>query len=94
MNTRKKALPPGFNIASTTSTVARSGHELVCITKYHGKWNGISFSKIATEYYKLACSMRCGTQTRMFCYCDFSLMLCTQCYGQHIASINNNFSSL
>ena len=89
LNTRSKTLPPGCNMASTTSRVARAGHELVRISKFHGKWNGISFPQIATEYSKCSFSMRCGTQTRTFCYCYFSLMLCVQFYGEHIASINN-----
>ena len=89
-NARPKLLPPGCKIASSTSKIARGGHELVRLEKFSGKWNGHTFPKIQTDYSKCACSMRCGTLTRTFCYCDFSLMLCAQCYGEHIAAINVN----
>ena len=89
-HTRPKKLPEGVKWAYSSSKVARGGHELVRIGKNRGKWNGHEFPKIATEYSKLQCSMKYKTLTRTFCYCDFILMLCTQCYGEQIACINNN----
>ena len=87
--TRGKQLPEGVQWAIKRSTMARGGHELVRIMKNRGKWNGREFPKIKTEYSKLKCSMKCNALTRTFCYCDFSLILCTQCYGEHIASVQS-----
>lgn len=86
--TRRNILPSGCDMASKRSGIARAGHELVRLQPYRGKWNGHSFPQIRTQYSKCSCAMKCGTPTRTFCSCDFSLMLCGQCYGEHLAALN------
>merc|ERR1712038_1114307 len=86
---RSRQLPEGCSWATKSSKIARGGHELVRLDRFRGHWNGREFTKIKTEYSKCACSYRCGMKTRTFCYCDFNLMLCAECYGEHIASVHN-----
>ena len=69
------------------NNVGRVGYELVRIEKGHSRWKGREFPKIKSNYSKRACSWRCGATTRAFYYCDFSLMLCPRCYGEHIACL-------
>ena len=88
-HTTPKRLPEGCDWVCRRSTIARAGHELVRIKKGHGKWNGREFPKIKTDYSKCACSYKCGSLARTFCYCDFSLILCRQCYGEHIHSVQS-----
>ena len=87
-STRAVQLPVGCAFAHKSCKIARGGHELVRIDAYRGRWNGHEFPKINSQYAKLACSLKCGSKTRLFCYCNFNLMLCVQCYGEHVASIN------
>ena len=89
-HTRRTQMPPGATFATKSSEVARGGHELVRLDKCWGRWNGREFPVIKTKYSKLRCSFGCGALTRTFCYCDFNLMLCSQCYGEHIACINTS----
>ena len=81
-------LPEGCTLVSKNNKYARAGHELCRIKAYRGRWNGKEFPEIKTEYSKLRCSWGCNSLIRTFCKCDYNLMLCSQCYGEHIASLN------
>ena len=81
-------LPEGCSLVSKKSKYTRAGHELCRIAAYRGRWNGKEFPVIRTEYSKLRCSFGCGALIRTFCRCDKNLMLCSNCYGEHIASLN------
>ena len=89
-HTTPKQLPEGCQWARKSSKIARSGHELVRIKKGHGKWNGREFPKIKSEYSKCACSYKCGSFVRTFCYCDFNLILCQHCHGEHIHEVQSS----
>ena len=90
---KRQNIPPGCKVALKTNSVSRAGHELMRIEMGHGRWNGREFPKIKTDYSKCACSWKCGASTRTFCYCDFNLMLCPHCYGEHIACLKKANSS-
>ena len=81
-------MPEGCTLVSKNNKYARAGHELCRIKAYRGRWNGKEFPEIKTEYSKLRCSWGCNSLIRTFCRCDYNLMLCSQCYGEHIASLN------
>ena len=92
-SSRGRSLPVGCSLASKKTNYLRGGHKLCRIAINRGRWNGKEFPVIKTEYSKSKCSWGCGATTRTFCRCDFNLMLCNQCYGEHVASLNvNNFS--
>ena len=92
-SSRGRALPPGCSLASKKNKYLRGGHELCRIAANRGRWNGREFPVIKSDYSKSKCSWGCGALTRTFCRCDFNLMLCTHCYGEHVASLNHtNFS--
>ena len=61
------------------------GHELCRLEAYHGKWNGTEFPRRTTRYGKCQCAMRCGRETRTFCFCNFAIMMCSTCHGLHLA---------
>lgn len=84
---RRKDIPDGCNLALKSNTVSRAGHELMRIAKGRGRWNGREFPQIKSKYSKSKCSWGCGATTRMFCNCNFNLMLCPHCYGEHIACV-------
>ncbi len=59
-------------------------HCLCCLDWHQAKWNGHEFPKVASKYICCWCRAKCGREYRTFCFCDWSLMLCLSCYGEHV----------
>ncbi len=63
-------------------------HHICWIDSYHGKWKGSSSPKIKAWHARSQCKAKCGREVCTFCFCDWSLMLCPSCHGEHVKSIN------
>ena len=60
------------------------GHDFKIIGKGYSKWNGKESPKSKSDYSKHVCIFKCDSLARTFFYCDFNLIICQQCYGEHI----------
>ena len=56
-------------------------HELIKMTPYRGKWNGVEFVRVMQKYQKYICiTPNCTNCVRTYCKCDNSLIVCMECY--------------
>ena len=80
---QRKKLPKGAQYNSKKDKFDVGDHSLCRLETYRGKWDGKNFPKINSKYSRCKCTYRCGNETRTFCSCDYTLMLCSTCYGKH-----------
>lgn len=58
-------------------------HELLKIPVSRGKWNGMVWPQVKTDY--LQQSFMCGKHVRTYCRCNKSVNLCVDFYADHIS---------
>ena len=80
---KRKKLPKGAQYNSKKDRFNLGEHSLCRLEPYRGKWNGQHSPKIPSKYSLCKCTYRCGNENRTFCSCNFTLILCSTCYGKH-----------
>ena len=73
---------------------ANDGHDLVCRPKFTSHvwdFDQNEFKKVKSEYQKSPCSV-CQKRVRTYCTCNKLLVLCSVCYGVHVAELAHTSS--